>query len=304
MGERALKVSVELPTMAVDTGPELVSGDAVSEIAAAIETAGFDGCHVTDHPAGDARWLAGGGHHALDPFVALSFAAAATRSLRVITYVYIPAYRNPFISAKAALSLDVLSNGRFVFGMAAGYLKPEFGALGVDFDERNELLDEAIEVMKLAWTQDEVAYDGRHFRARAVSMRPRPIARPHPPLWMGGNSYRAIRRAVEHCQGWVPFASGGMSAATRTAEIASVDDLRARIEYARAHASAIGRTEPLDISFSAMPAAGDELDAAREREQLDQLRDAGVTWVSVGFTARDRMTYIDRLRRYADDVLG
>jgi probable F420-dependent oxidoreductase len=294
-------MAVELPTMAVDTGPELVSGEAVREIAAAIEAAGFDGCYVTDHPAGDARWLAGGGHHALDPFVALSFAAAATRSLRLITYVYIPAYRNPFISAKAALSLDVLSGGRFVFGMAAGYLKPEFGALGVDFDERNELLDEAIEVMKLAWTQDAVAYDGRHFRARAVSMLPRPISKPHPPLWMGGNSYRAIRRAVEQCQGWVPFASGGMAAATRTADITSVDDLRSRIEYARAHAAAIGRTEPFDISFSAVPA--DPLDAARERERLDELRDAGVTWVSVGFDARDRATYLARLRGYADDVL-
>jgi probable F420-dependent oxidoreductase len=304
VGQRSVKVSVELPTMAVDTGAELVSGDAVREIAAAIEDAGFDGCHVTDHPAGDARWLAGGGHHALDPFVALSFAGAATRSLRLITYVYIAAYRNPFLSAKAALSLDVLSGGRFVFGLAAGYLKPEFGALGVDFDERNELLDEAIEVMKLAWTQDEVAYDGRHFRARAVSMLPRPLSEPHPPLWMGGNSYRAIRRAVEHCQGWVPFASGGIAAAARTAAVTGPADLQPRIEYAHAHAAEVGRTEPLDISFSAAPTSARDLDARHERDQLAALAEIGVTWVSVGFAARDRRTYIERLRRYAGEVLG
>src|SRR2546425_12136479 len=98
--------------MRVDAADELLSPPAVVEMAKAAEDAGYDAIYVTDHPAGDARWLDTGGHHALDPFVALSFAAAGTTRIHVLTYVLIPAYRNPFLTAKAALSLDVLSGGR------------------------------------------------------------------------------------------------------------------------------------------------------------------------------------------------
>src|SRR5258706_6741633 len=172
-----LSFSAELPTSRIDAPEEFLTQEAVAELARCAEQAGFSACHVTDHPAPDARWLDSGGHHAMDPFVALSFAAAATSTLRLLTYVFIAAYRNPFLSAKAAMSLDVLSGGRLILGTAAGYLRPEFGALGVDFDERNELLDEALEVMRSAWTGDVVAIAGRHFRARGLRMQPSPTSR-------------------------------------------------------------------------------------------------------------------------------
>src|SRR5690349_10029856 len=105
--------------MRADAPGEFVTGEAVAEIARAAEEAGYAACYVTDHPAGDATWLDTGGHHALDPFVALSFAAAATSRLRLLTYVYVAAYRNPFLTAKAMLSLDALSGGRFILGTAA-----------------------------------------------------------------------------------------------------------------------------------------------------------------------------------------
>jgi len=295
-----LSFSVDLPTMRVDQPEEFVSGPAVTEVAAAAEEAGFDACHVTDHPAGDRVWLETGGHHALDPFVALSFAAAATERLRLFTYIYVAAYRNPFLSAKSALSLDVLSGGRFIFGVAAGYLRPEYGALGVEFDERNELLEEAIEVMKLSWTQDTVAYEGRHFRARGVQMRPHPVSDPHPPIWMGGNSHRAIRRAVESCQGWCPFPSAGISRAAKTARLTGLEDLVPRIAEARHYAEQIGRTEPFDICWSAGPSD----DPAAAREHLARLAHEGITWVTLGFDAPDRRGYVDQLRRYGDEVIA
>lgn len=301
------RVTAGLPTMRVEHPDEFLTGEALAEVARAYEDAGFDGCHVTDHPAPDARWLDGGGHHALDPFVALSFAGAATTTLHLQTYIYVTAYRNPFLTAKAALSLDLLSKGRFTLGMAAGYLKPEFGALGVDFDERNELLEEAIDVMKLAWTGEPVAYEGRHFRARGVRMAPLPYSRPHPPLWMGGNSTRAIRRAVEHCQGWAPFRSGRIATSTRTASVTGVEDLVPRIELARRLAAEIGRTEPLDICFSAGDNEGGPDGAAAHRAELERLAEAGVTWVSVGFDdhrTATRAEVVDRARRYADEVLS
>jgi probable F420-dependent oxidoreductase len=287
-------VAVELPTMRVDQPEEFLTAEAVEEIARAAEDAGYAACFVTDHPAGDARWLDTGGHHALDPFVALSFAAAATSRLRLLTHVYIPAYRNPFLTAKGALSLDVLSGGRLILGTAAGYLRPEFGALGVDFNERNELLDEAIDVLRLAWSGEDVAYHGRHFTAKAVRMRPAPLSRPHPPIWMGGNSFAAIRRAVERCEGWAPFPSAGIARATKTAELLGLDDLRPRIAYARKHAEATGRTAPLDICWSLRTSDGPS--------GLGRLEDEGITWATVGFPATDRSSYVDALRRFAEHV--
>jgi probable F420-dependent oxidoreductase len=297
-----VRVAAELPTTAVHAPGEFVSGEALAEIASTYEEHGFDACHVTDHPAGDVNWLEHGGHHALDPFVALSVAGSATTRLRLLTYIVVAAYRNPFLTAKSALTVDVLCGGRFILGLGAGYLKAEFRALGVDFDERNELLEEAVDVMKLAWTSDSAAYEGRHFNARGVRMLPRPIAQPHPPIWIGGNSYRAIRTAVERAQGWAPFPSAGIAQTARTADIGGLAELAPRIEWARNYAKEVGRTEPLDVCFGGPHAL--QFDGKRSQDQLQQLADAGVTWVTVGFRGATRREYLDDARRYADEVLS
>ena len=221
-----MQFTIGLPTDHVDRADEFVSGEAVTACASAAEAAGFDACFVTDHPAPDAKWLAGGGHHALDPFVALSFAAAATTRLRLQTHILVLPYRNPLLTAKSVLSLDVLSGGRVILGVAPGYLKPEFAALGVDFDERNELTDEAIDVMRQVWTDGEIETVGRHFRTRGTVMRPRSPQVPHPPIWVGGNSTAAMRRAAERGQGWVPFPNpGGLTSRVRTPELSTLDEL-------------------------------------------------------------------------------
>src|SRR5882724_13441697 len=113
-----MRFTIGLPTDHVSRANEFVTGAAVMQCAAAAESAGFDACFVTDHPAPDIKWLEGGGHHALDPFVALSFAAAATSRLRVQTHILVLPYRNPFIVAKSVLSLDVLCGGRVILGVA------------------------------------------------------------------------------------------------------------------------------------------------------------------------------------------
>src|SRR3954466_7113900 len=246
-----MRFTIGLPTDHVDRAEEFVTGEAVMACASAAEAAGFDACFVTDHPAPDIKWLAGGGHHALDPFVALSFAAAATTRLRVQTHILVLPYRNPLLTAKSVLSLDVLSGGRVILGVAPGYLKPEFAALGVNFDERNELTDEAIDVMRRVLTDGAIETEGRHFRTRGTTMQPLTPQRPHPPIWIGGNSTAAIRRAAERGQGWVPFPNpAGVTRTVRTPALASIEDLAARISVLREHAAAIGRTERIDICFS------------------------------------------------------
>jgi probable F420-dependent oxidoreductase len=291
-----MRFSVGLPVDHVDHADEFVTGPAIAEMAAAAEAAGYDAVYVTDHPAADEQWLQGGGHHALEPLVGLAFAAAATTTVKLQTHVYVAAYRNPFLAAKGVATLDALSGGRVLFGIAAGYLRPEFGALGVDFDERNELLDECIEVMRRVWTEDAVAVEGRHFKARAVTMRPRPASTPHPPIWIGGNSGRAMRRAVDLGQGWVPFPNPVVAArATKTPSITSIDELTERLDAMHRYAKEVGRTEPIDVCFA--PFHRD--DTAEEYEA------AGVTWLCVQFDdVTTRAEWIDRVRAYAATHLG
>jgi probable F420-dependent oxidoreductase len=290
-----MRFSVGLPVDHVDAQAEFVTGPAIAEMAAAAEAAGFDAAYVTDHPAADQQWLVGGGHHALEPLVGLAFAAASTTTLRLQTHIYVAAYRNPFLAAKGVATLDALSGGRVILGVAAGYLRPEFGALGVDFDERTELLDECIEVMRKVWTEDEVAYEGRHFRARGVTQRPRPVQTP-PPIWIGGNSNRAMRRAVETGEGWVPFPNPPAAArATKTPAITNMNELAERLDAAKDHAKAVGRTAPLDVCFA--PFAIDDDPAEYEA--------AGATWFAVQFDdVSTRAGWIDRIRAYAADHIG
>lgn len=288
-----MRFSVGLPCDRVDREDEFVTGPALMEMAAAAEAAGYDACYVTDHPAPDDQWLTGGGHHAPEPLVALAFAAAATTTLRLQTHVYIAAYRNPFLAAKGMANLDTLSGGRVILGVAAGYLRPEFGALGVQFDERNELLDESIDVMRRVWTEDAVAVDGRHFRSRAVTVRPRPATPGGPPIWIGGNSNVALRRAVERGQGWVPFPNPPQTAkALKTPSITSLDDLEQRMKTVAEHSAALRRTEPIDVCFA--PFSYDD--------DFTTYADIGVTWLTVQFDAVDtRAEWIDRMRAFAAD---
>ncbi|HUJ67251.1 MAG TPA: TIGR03619 family F420-dependent LLM class oxidoreductase [Acidimicrobiales bacterium] len=279
-----MRISLGLPTHRVDRPEEFVTGAAVTEMAQGAEAAGFDAVYVTEHPFPPDAWMETGGHHALDPFVALAFAAAATRRVRLQTNLCVIPYRNPFLTAKAVASLDALSGGRVILGVATGYLEGEFAALGVDFSERNELTDEALDLMKSAWSGATVEGDGRHFRVGGNTMLPRPLQRPHPPIWVGGNSRKAIRRAVERADGWVPMPNAASTALRRhSPALETLDDLKARIGYARSHAESVGRKEPLTVAFSLGGLAGGGGPGDDGLVSLaEQLAEAGVSYLYGG----------------------
>ena len=303
-----MKVSLGLPTHRVDRGDELAGGAAITELSRAAEALGYDAVFVTEHPFPSGQWLDSGGHSALDPFVALSFAAAATTTLRLHTHLLIPAYRNPFLAAKAVSSLDVLSGGRLVLGVGAGYLEPEFAALGVDPAVRNELLDEALVAMKAAWTGEPVTMEGDGWRAEGNVMLPMPAQRPHPPIWVGGNTRRAVRRAVEHADGWAPIpARRGFAGHIGTAAIPDTPTLVARIDEARELAAAAGR-DPLTIVYSPpsmlMTGGGGDLPAAGALvEEKAELAAAGVDWLTVTLPGETRRDLLAAMETYARDVL-
>jgi len=302
-----MRCSVLLHTQRVDLGPEFVSAEAVATTARAAERAGFDSVSVTDHPFPQDEWMRSGGHHALDPFVALSFAAAATSRIRLLTFIYVLTYRNPFLSAKSVASLDVLSGGRLVFGVAAGYLEPEFEALGVAFEERDDLADEALRAMKLAWSEEGVHLEGRHFVARGHTALPRPVQKPHPPIWVGGNSKRAIRRAVELADGWMPIFNPAQQASRRrTPAIESAADIRERLAYAGEVAKRAGRTTPLEVALTARGLGSfgtPKFDRDAFVADVVELRAAGATYLNCNLPAVTRAEHADRIARFGEEVL-
>ncbi|BBY79124.1 LLM class F420-dependent oxidoreductase [Mycolicibacterium pulveris] len=288
--------------------PELVTGSGIAAVAAAAEKAGFSGFGFTDHPAPTERWLQAGGHDAVDPFVAMGFAAATTTTLRLIPNIVVLPYRNPFVVAKAGATLDLLSQGRFTLAVGVGYLKREFSALGVDFDERAALFEEALEVIRGIWTTDDFSYQGRHFTAEGIIAHPRPVTDPHPPIWIGGNTAAARRRVVKFGDGWCPFAAPAMLAKTaRTAEMdadrlaAGIDDLRRRFDEAGRDFSAI------DITFT-NPEGGtpgtDGFNADAYLSGLEKLAALGVTWMQVGLPGDSLAHVLDTIEEFGTSVIG
>lgn len=270
------------------TRSDLLDAGDLADVARATEDARFGGLSLTEHPIPGARWLEAGGHQTLDPFVGLSFAAAVTSRLRLLTHVCVAPYRNPFLLAKAASSLDRLSKGRMIVGLGVGYHKTEYHALGVDFSERNVLFDEALDVLPLHWRGEPFSYRGRHFDARDVIARPRPTQDPIP-IWIGGNSRRSRRRAATRALGWMPMSGGpGLSTTARTPAIADADTLARLIAEVQQEAADRGR-DPIDINWNYFGVDTDrpDADADRHRDAFGSLKAIGVTSLVVSATSDD-----------------
>jgi probable F420-dependent oxidoreductase len=266
--ERVMRFSVELPIGVPED---------IAQCAEILDGAGIDACFVTDHPAPSRSWLDTGGHVTVDPFVALATAAAVTRTLRVHTHCLIPAYRDPLLTAKAVATLDAISDGRVILGVAVGYLEAEFAALGVPFAERFARFDAALVGMKRAWAGAD----------ETTVVLPPPVQRPHPPIWVGGNTAAAMRRAIEHGDGWAPFPASTRTAnAVDTNSIDNVDTLARAIARFRTLAADAGRDpDSFDICFAPFshPGHKDVVDPDVFVAEARALAEAGVTWLTFHF---------------------
>lgn len=194
----------------------------------------------------------------LDPAVALAWIAAATKRIRLGTGIIILPQRNPVVLAKELASVDVVSKGRLIFGIGAGYLKPEFDAIGAPFDAKSARTIDFLDAMLALWTMEKPAYEGRFVRFGGIQAFPRPVQKPHPPIVMGGHAPEAFRRAVLHARGWYGFALDPGATAQ------CLDGLRAA-EREHGRPSHLG---PLEISIT--PAA------SIAAETIAQYADLGV----------------------------
>lgn len=296
---------VTYPLVAHPYNPELVGKGAIVRFATRAEELGFDGVGFTDHPAPSHRWLQHGGHDALDPFAAFGVVAAVTERLLLIPNILVLPYRNPFLVAKAAATLDAVSGGRFVLAVATGYQRGEYRALGVDFDERNALFDEALAVVRGIWSSDDFAYEGRHFTARGQTANPKPV---HVPVWIGGNSALSRRRVARAADGWNPFAASATLAQTaKTPVLESVDDLTAMLDHLWRCVDEAGRDRSqIDVSLQALGCAppGDaSFDPQSHLDMLGTLAELGVTWTSTSVPGDSLGRALEALEEYATTVI-
>ncbi|MDJ0269925.1 MAG: TIGR03619 family F420-dependent LLM class oxidoreductase [Aigarchaeota archaeon] len=239
-----MKLGLRLPTFALDG--DFSSYDVLRNYVQRAEECGVEGFFVIDHllitpPAYACSW-----HDAL---TAVSFIAAATKHARVGTMVLVLPTRNPYFLAKQLASIDVYSGGRLVLGAGVGWNVREFELAGVPVSKRGRIMDEYLVLLKMLWSACKTSFDGEFFRVRELEMLPKPVQKPHPPIWIGGGSQpfekiygeqargieRVLARVAKHADGWIPHSSA-------TAEMAAKD-----WETVKSYAREYGR-DPYNIT--------------------------------------------------------
>ena len=301
-----MKFTVDYPIVNVGYDPALVTAAGLTTVAQAAEKYGYDAISFSEHPAPSSKWLNAGGHESLDQTSALAFCAAVTSRVRLMTYLLVLPYHNPFLAAKALSTVDLLSGGRLTVVAGTGYLRSEFLALNVDMDKRNELFDESLEVMRGAWSEVPFAYEGKHFTARGVASLPAPLQPGGPPLLIGGNSARARARAARN-QGWSPLmVSPEVARTSRTPGIATVAELAAKVKQVRDAAAAVkGEDARLTIQVHTPQAGFMQRGGSAEehRDHLGQLADAGVDSFVLRPPGDSAGHTVEALHEYAETFL-
>ena len=261
------------------------TADALETIVQRGEALGFHSVMIADHlvfptvvaskyPYTVSGVFPGGGD-ALDQLSLMAFVAGRTRSLRLVTSVMILPYRNPVPTAKMLATIDVLSRGRVTVGVGVGWLREEFEALDApDFERRGAVSDEYLRIFKALWTQDPASFEGEFYRFQTLRCVPHPVQKPHPPIWIGGHSGPALRRAARYGDGWHPVGANP-AVPLRPAELRASLDALARLTEAE------GRDpSTLTISFKA------------------PVYDPSVTTL----TGRDRRPFSGAPQQIADDI--
>ena len=257
-------------------------------VARAADRLGFAWIGCSDHVAVPASYVPSMGATWYEPATTLAFLAAATERVRLLTHVLVLPYRHPLLAAKMLATLDALSGGRVIIGAGSGHLKPEFRSLGVDHGARVAVSDEYLEALATALAQPVSSFAGRFVAWRDMLVAPRPVQRPRPPIWIGGNSAAMAQRAGRHGDGWIPWQI------TRA-------DFAARVSVARSVRAARGSAP---LTFVAPLAAGRVEDAGALRAEIGSWQAAGATALHVGFAHRSADDLVALLERFAREIMA
>ncbi len=258
-----------------------------AEVAKAAEERGFESLFFPEHthiPTSRRSPYPGGGElpkeyiHTFDPFVAFATAAMATKKIKLATGICLLVERDPIVTAKAVASLDVLSEGRVIFGIGGGWNAEEMENHGTPFKARWKILRERVEAMKEIWTKDEAQYHGEFVRFDPIWSYPKPLQKPHPPIILGNNGPGAVKRVVRYCDGWLPHA-------------ARVGNLAQRMEDLKREAEKAGR-DPRSISVSVFAAPPD-------KAKVEEYAKLGAERVVFYLPSENRDVVLQTLDKYA-----
>jgi probable F420-dependent oxidoreductase len=264
-----------------------------NDIAASVrhaEEAGFESAWIAEHLimpvnqtsvypySADGRFLVPPDAPFHDPLLTLAYAAAVTSKIRLATGIFVVPLRNAFATAKAIATLDNLSQGRVIFGVGIGWLKEEFEAVGMKFEDRALRTREYLELMIELWSKSDPVYEGKTISTRGMKFMPKTVQQPHPPIIFGGTSDAALKRTVRLGDGWYGIAH-------------SLDEANAQISALREHARTAGRARPIEITLSLR--TGRPITA----EDVRRMADLGVDRTLVGLPIKAlEGAEIDRFR--------
>jgi len=294
-------------------------------VAVAAEKAGFDFLSISDHLVVPATldshypYVPGGafgatpGGHCLDQLSTIAFLSAITDNLRLLTSVMVVPHRPPMLTAKMLSTIDVLSGGRLILGVGAGWMPEEFKLLGAQFAGRGALTNEYLEAFKVLWTEHRPSYSGKYVSFSDLQFEPKPLQKPHPPIWVGGESEGAMNRAVRLGDVWYPGNNSQTMPLDTPARLAkAAASMRTRAEKA-------GR-DPTSLGFALLVQGFFEWDehktfdgSARRMftgsstnmvEDAEAIEASGFTAVSIRLGGETLPDTIGRIERFGAEVLA
>jgi probable F420-dependent oxidoreductase len=294
-----MKFGVWIPNCRHLAIPEVIRGAAVRA-----EQLGYDSVWVSDHVVVPHANVVNFGGTVFDPLVTLGVIAGATSRVRLGTTVLIVPYRNPVVTAKMISSLDALSGGRFVCGIGAGWVAAESAMLGLPFAERGAMTDEYLQAMQELWTSTAPSFAGKYTQFSGLIFEPKPVQKPHPPIWVGGHSRAALRRTVQFGAAWHPINRPPEELRAGRAELTRLCPARGR---AVAPALTLRNDVRVVRSGESVPASthgGRVLagEPARLVDQIAELAECGVEHLVLEFLAADGRELDEQMAAFAERV--
>src|SRR5262249_35323584 len=278
---------MKIALFGINTGP-CANPSTAASIARAAESAGFESLWTGEHVVLPEPQVPPSPVAADTPFidsaVALAFVAAHTNRVKLGTGIIILPQRNPVVLAKELASVDVLSNGRLIFGIGIGYLQPEFAAIGAPFDHKGPRSEEFLAAMIALWSMEKPEYQGRFLSFKGINAMPRPVQKPHPEIVFGGHTKEAYSRAARLAKGWFGFAL-------------DVDGTAKCVEGLRRACSVAGRRFD-DLEISIAPLGRVNLDSAKHFAEL------GVGRLILLHRGRDERGIVDFIQQTERELIN
>ena len=278
--------------------------EGIVRIAQKADDLGYDAITVPDHVIAVKEELGYYGPRWPDSISTVAFLMGATKRIGVQHSVLVLPYYNPLICAKAFATMDFLSGGRVTLAVGVGHVERESTILNVPYSERGPMTDEYLRVIKELWTSDNPTFQGRFVQFEDIVFEPKPVQKPHPPILIGGNSRRAVRRAAELGDGWIPY-------------MLTPDEIRDRMNYLREQPDYQSRTRPFDISLPVTPYRKEEpgyrqqedttLPQTKEAliDAIGNTRELGATMVTASFIMQPASMdeHLEQMEWFAQEVM-